>query len=182
MQVRTTSLADVLVFVPAPHRDHRGFFTRTFDATVADAHGVDPASFLQDSQSRSSLGTLRGLHTRVGRGEAKLVRCARGAIHDVVVDARPGSPTFGRHETFRLDDEQFWHVYIPSGLLHGFQVLSEVADVCYRIDREHDPSEDRAVRYDDPDLAISWPLAVADISPRDAAAGSWAAYIESMSR
>jgi dTDP-4-dehydrorhamnose 3,5-epimerase len=98
------------------------------------------------------------------------------------VDARPGSPTFGRHETFRLDDEQFLHVYIPSGLLHGFQVLSDVADVCYRIDREHDPSEDRAVRYDDPDLAISWPLTVAEISPRDDAAGSWADLIESMSR
>jgi dTDP-4-dehydrorhamnose 3,5-epimerase len=182
MEVWTTSLADVLVFVPTPHRDHRGFFTRTFDAAVADAHGVDPTSFVQDSQSRSALGTLRGLHTRAGRGEGKLVRCARGAIHDVVVDARPGSPTFGQHETFRLDDEQFWHVYIPSGLLHGFQVLSDVADVCYRIDREHDPSEDRGVRYDDPDLGISWPLTVAEISPRDDAAGSWSDLIESVSR
>jgi dTDP-4-dehydrorhamnose 3,5-epimerase len=182
MQVRTTSLADVLVFVPTPHRDHRGFFTRTFDAAVADAHGVDPGSFLQDSQSRSTLGTVRGLHTRVGRGEAKLVRCARGAIHDVVVDARLGSQTFGRHETFRLDDEQFLHLYIPSGLLHGFQVLSDVADVCYRIDREHDPTQDRAVRYDDPDLAISWPLTVSEISPRDDAAGSWAQLIESLRR
>jgi dTDP-4-dehydrorhamnose 3,5-epimerase len=181
MEVRTTGLADVLVFVPTPHRDHRGFFTRTFDAAVATAHGVDPASFIQDSQSRSTLGTLRGLHTRGGRGEAKLVRCARGAIHDVVVDARPESRTLGRHESFRLDDEQFWHVYIPSGLLHGFQVLSEVADVCYRIDREHDPSEDRAVRYDDPDLAISWPLPVAEMSPRDTAAGSWADLVKGMS-
>jgi dTDP-4-dehydrorhamnose 3,5-epimerase len=182
MQVRTTSLADVLVLVPTPHRDHRGFFTRTFDAAVADAHGIDPASFMQDSQSRSSVGTLRGLHIRAGRGEGKLVRCARGAIHDVVVDARPGSPTFGRHEAFRLDDERFLHVYIPSGLLHGFQVLSDVADVCYRIDREHDPSEDRAVRYDDPDLGICWPLDVAEISPRDKAAGSWANLIESLTR
>ena len=106
MQVRTTSLAGVLVFVPSPHRDHRGFFTRTFDAGVAAEHGIVPAAFVQDSQSRSGLGTLRGLHTRAGRGEAKLVRCARGAIHDVVVDARPGSPTFGRHEAFRLDDER----------------------------------------------------------------------------
>jgi dTDP-4-dehydrorhamnose 3,5-epimerase len=180
MHVRTTSLADVLVFVPTPHRDRRGFFTRTFDAVVAAANGVDPASFVQDSQSRSNLGALRGLHTRAGQGEAKLVRCARGAVHDVVVDARPGSPTFGRQESFRLDDEQFWHVYIPSGLLHGFQVLSDVADVCYRIDREHDPSEDRAVRYDDRDLGISWPLPVAEISPRDDAAGSWAELIEAM--
>ena len=174
MHVRTTSLPGVLVFTPAPHRDQRGFFTRTFDAAVAAGHGIEPAAFVQDSQSRSSLGTLRGLHTRAGRGEAKLVRCARGAIHDVVVDARPESPAFGRHEAFRLDDEQFLHVYIPPGLLHGFQVLTELADVCYRIDREHDPSEDRAVRYDDPDLAITWPLPPAEMSARDTAAGSWA--------
>lgn len=179
MQVRTTSLAGVLVFEPTPHRDARGFFTRTFDAAVWADHGLDPAAFVQESQSRSGLGTLRGLHTRAGRGEAKLVRCARGAIHDVVVDARPESPSFGRHEAFRLDDEQFLHVYIPSGLLHGFQVLTELADVCYRIDRPHDPSEDRAVRYDDPDLAIDWPLPAAEMSPRDSAAGSWADLIAS---
>ncbi|MGH9112847.1 MAG: dTDP-4-dehydrorhamnose 3,5-epimerase family protein [Acidimicrobiales bacterium] len=174
MHVRTTTLAGLLVFVPTPHHDQRGFFTRTFDAEVATAHDVDPASFVQDSQSRSRQGVVRGLHLRTGQGEAKLVRCARGAVHDVVVDARPGSSTFGRHEAFRLDDEHFWHVYIPSGLLHGFQVLTDVADVCYRIDRAHDPSEDRAVRYDDPDLAIGWPLPVTDLSARDAAAGSWA--------
>jgi dTDP-4-dehydrorhamnose 3,5-epimerase len=179
VEVWTTSLAGVLVFEPAPHRDQRGFFTRTFDAGVAAGHGLDPAAFVQDSQSRSGHATLRGLHTRAGRGEAKLVRCARGAIHDVVVDARPGSPTFGRHEAFRLDDERFLHVYIPSGLLHGFQVLSDEADVCYRIDREHDPSEDRAVRYDDPELGISWPLPPAEMSPRDSAAGSWADLVGS---
>jgi len=180
MQVRSTSIAGVLVFVPTPHYDDRGFFTRTFDADVAAAHGLDPASFAQDSQSRSRSGVLRGLHVRSGRGETKLVRCARGAIHDVVVDARPDSSTFGRFETFRLDDEEFWHLYIPQGLLHGFQVLTEYADVCYRIDRPHDPSEDRAVRYDDPHLSITWPLQVTEISPRDAAAGSWAELMKGM--
>jgi dTDP-4-dehydrorhamnose 3,5-epimerase len=172
--MRTTSLAQVMVFLPAPHHDDRGFFTRTFDAEVAAVHGLDPASFVQDSQSRSRRGVVRGLHGRSGEGEAKLVRCARGAVHDVVVDARPGSPTFGRHEAFRLDDEQFWHLYIPPGLLHGFQALTDQADVCYRIDRGHDPTEDVAVRFDDPDLAIAWPLAVTAISERDAAAGTWA--------
>ena len=174
MDVRTTSLTGVLVFVPTPHCDDRGFFTRTFDAAVAAAHGVDACAFVQDSQSRSRRGVLRGLHGRSGDGESKLVRCARGAVHDVVVDARPGSPSFGRHAAFRLDDEQFWHLYIPAGLLHGFQVLTEEADVCYRIDREHDPGEDRGVRHDDPDLAISWPLPVSSMSARDRAAGSWA--------
>jgi dTDP-4-dehydrorhamnose 3,5-epimerase len=175
--MRTTSLAGVMVFVPTPHHDHRGFFTRIFDADVAARHGVDAASFLQDSQSRSRQGVVRGLHGRDGDGEAKLVRCAHGAVHDVVVDARPGSPTFGRLEAFRLDDEQFWHLYIPPGLLHGFQALTD-ADVCYRIDRPHDPFEDIAVRYDDPDLAIDWPLPVTTVSDRDAAAGTWAALLD----
>lgn len=151
---------------PRPSRS-QGILHPHVHAAVTTAHGVDPASFVQDSQSRSNLRALRGLHTQAGRGEAKLVRCARGAIHDVVADARPGSPTFARHEPVQLDDEQFWHVFIPSGLLHGFQALSDVADVCYRIDGKHDPRENRAVRYDDPDLAISWPLPVAEMSPRD---------------
>lgn len=173
MHVETTDLPDVLLFCPSPHRDERGLFTRTFDAAVAAAHGLDPASFVQDSQSRSAHGTLRGLHGRAGSGEAKLVRCARGTILDVVVDARPGSPTYGRHEAFWLDDEQFHVLHVPRGFLHGFQVLSEVADICYRIDRAHDPAEDVSVRYDDPDLAISWPLPVEALSARDRAAGSW---------
>jgi dTDP-4-dehydrorhamnose 3,5-epimerase len=173
MRVESTELGDVLLFRPSPHRDDRGFFTRTFDADVAAAHGLDPATFVQDSQSRSAHGTLRGLHGRGGDGEAKLVRCARGAILDVIVDGRPGSPTYGRHQAFRLDDEQFWMLYVPSGFLHGFQVLSEVADICYRIDRPHDPTEDLSVRYDDPDLAIAWPLPVDTLSPRDGSAGSW---------
>jgi dTDP-4-dehydrorhamnose 3,5-epimerase len=171
VRVHHTELAGVLMFEPTPHYDDRGFFTRTFDREVAEAHGV--GEFLQDSQSRSRLGTVRGLHGRGRQGETKLVRCARGAVHDVLVDARPGSPTFGRHETFRLDDDRFLHLYVPAGLLHGFQALTDQVDVCYRIDRAHDPAEDLAVRYDDPDLAINWPLPVTAISPRDLGAGSW---------
>ncbi|HEU5035695.1 MAG TPA: dTDP-4-dehydrorhamnose 3,5-epimerase [Nocardioides sp.] len=173
MLAERTELEDVLVFRPAPHRDERGFFSRTFDAAVATANGLDPAGFVQDSQSRSTGGTLRGLHGRGGAGEAKLVRCARGAILDVVVDARAGSPTFGRHLAVRLDDEELCTLYVPRGFLHGFQVLSDVADICYRIDRPHDPTEDLSVRYDDADLAIEWPLPVTTLSPRDHAAGSW---------
>lgn len=173
MLVRTTSIDGVLLFVPTPHHDSRGLFTRTFDATIVAEHGIDPNSFVQDSQSRSAQGVLRGLHGRSGRGEAKFVRCAHGAVSDVVVDARPDSPTFGRHEMFRLDDETFAHLYIPPGMLHGFQALTPIADVCYRIDRPHDPREDIAVRYDDPTLAIDWPLPVTEISARDLSAGPW---------
>ena len=173
MRVESTDLSDVLLFRPSPHRDERGFFTRTFDADVAAAHGLEPATYVQDSQSRSTLGTVRGLHGRGGDGEAKLVRCARGAILDVLVDARPTSPTYGRHQVFRLDDEDFCLLHVPRGFLHGFQVLTDEADICYRIDRPHDPTEDLSVRYDDPELAITWPMAARGLSPRDRSAGSW---------
>ncbi|OLS97463.1 dTDP-4-dehydrorhamnose 3,5-epimerase [Pseudonocardia sp. CNS-004] len=173
MHVRETGIAGLLVFEPSPHRDARGWFSRTFDADVARGAGVDPHAFLQDSQSRTVRAGLRGLHGRVGRGESKLVRCARGAIFDVVVDARPGSPTFGRVETFRLDDENMTSIYIPRGCLHGFQALAE-ADTCYRIDAPHDPAEDVTVRYDDPDLAVGWPLPVSVMSDKDRAGQPWA--------
>ncbi|MDG5771112.1 dTDP-4-dehydrorhamnose 3,5-epimerase family protein [Mycolicibacterium fortuitum] len=177
MRIEQTRLPGVAVLIPRPHRDDRGFFTRTFDAEVFDDWRGVPgtaAAFIQDSQSRSARGVIRGLHGRRGRGEAKLVRCANGAVHDVLVDARPDSPTFGQHESFTLDDSDFRHLYVPPGLLHGFQALTTTADVCYRIDRGHDPAEDLAVAHDDPDLAIVWPLPTTLISPRDAAAGSWA--------
>lgn len=177
MRIEAAELAGVAVLTPEPFRDDRGLFTRTFDAVLFDewlgAPGTS-ASFIQDSQSRSGRGVIRGLHGRGGRGEAKLVRCANGAVLDVLVDARPDSPTFGRHESFTLDDNDFRHLYVPPGMLHGFQALTETADVCYRIDRPHDPTMDLAVRYDDPDLAIDWPLPVSVVSTRDAAAGSWA--------
>jgi dTDP-4-dehydrorhamnose 3,5-epimerase len=175
VRVAETDLADVLLFLPTPHRDERGLFTRTFDTAIAAEHGLTPEAFIQDSQSRSGFGVLRGMHGRSGRGEAKLVRCAHGAVHDVLVDNRRDSPTYGRHAAFRLDDVDFAHLYVPPGFLHGFQALTEIADVCYRIDAPHDPAEDIAVRYDDPDLAIEWPLPVSIISDRDAAAGSFAA-------
>ncbi|GAA5091701.1 dTDP-4-dehydrorhamnose 3,5-epimerase [Nocardia iowensis] len=176
MRIEQTELADVLVLVPDPYRDERGLFTRTFDAVEFDTYLDMPgaaAAFQQDSQSRSAGGVIRGLHGRIGRGEAKLVRCAHGAVYDVLVDIRRGSPTFGRQQAFRLDDETFRHLYVPPGFLHGFQALTATADVCYRIDRPHDPAEDIGVAYDDPDLAIAWPLPVTVVSARDAAAGSW---------
>ncbi|RDI55803.1 dTDP-4-dehydrorhamnose 3,5-epimerase [Nocardia mexicana] len=178
MRIEGAELADVLVLTPDPFRDDRGVFTRTFDAAEFDARlGVRgaAASFVQDSQSRSVRGVVRGLHGRAGRGEAKLVRCAHGAVHDVLVDIRPSSPTFGHRQQFLLDDNDFRHLYVPPGFLHGFQALTETADVCYRIDRAHDPAEDLAVAFDDPELAIAWPQPVTAVSDRDRAAGSWAA-------
>jgi dTDP-4-dehydrorhamnose 3,5-epimerase len=169
MQYSETSITGVVVFTPSPHWDERGFFTRTFDADVMSKAGVAPDSFVQDSLSRSRKGVVRGLHVRTGLGEAKLVRCSSGAVFDVVVDLRPGSPTYGRWESFDLDGDVQNSVYIPPGCAHGFQALTEPADTSYRIDREHDPSEDLTIAYTDPDLAIPWPLPVELVSGRDAA-------------
>jgi dTDP-4-dehydrorhamnose 3,5-epimerase len=176
VRIDRTDLADVLVLVPQPFRDDRGLFTRTFDDEILDTHFGAPgfsASFVQDSQSRSAKGVIRGMHGRSGRGEAKLVRCANGAVHDVLIDIRRNSPTFGQQQAFLLDDNDFRHLYVPPGFLHGFQALTATADVCYRINRQHDPSEDLAVAYDDPELSIDWPLPVSVVSTRDASAGSW---------
>lgn len=182
MRIEQTHLADVVVLAPQPSRDERGLFTRTFDAAIFDDYIGTPgasATFVQDSQSRSVQGVVRGMHGRSGRGEAKLVRCAHGAVHDVLVDIRRNSPTFGKQQAFLLDDNDFRHLYVPPGFLHGFQALTPVADVCYRIDRPHDPREDIGVAYDDPDLRIGWPRSVTVVSARDAQAGSWKELLES---
>jgi len=170
VQVTHTELPGVVVFEPTPHRDHRGFFTRTFDASMARAGGVDPDAFVQDSMSRSRRGVVRGLHVRVGLGEGKLVRCSSGAVFDVVVDLRPGSPAFGQWISLDLDGEAQRSVFIPPGCAHGFQALTEPADTSYRINREHDPTEDLTIAHDDSTLAIPWPLEVTAMSEADARA------------
>ena len=168
--IHSRSIAGVLLFRPTPHVDERGFFCRTFDADVARSVGIDPCAFAQDSISRSARGVVRGLHLRRGDGEAKLVRCSYGTIFDVVIDLRPGSPTYRNWESFELRDDEQTSLYIPAGCAHGFQALTPVADVSYRIDRSHDPSEDLTVAFDDPELAIPWPLPVAAMSLRDRSA------------
>jgi dTDP-4-dehydrorhamnose 3,5-epimerase len=165
-------IAGAFLFRPTPHADQRGFFSRTFDAEAARSVGIDPAGFSQDSLSRSARGVIRGMHTRRGRGESKLVRCSYGMVLDVVVDLRVDSPTFRNLETFELRDTEQVSLYIPAGCAHGFQALTDPADVAYRIDRPHDPSEDVAIAFDDPDLAIPWPLPPAMLSDRDRAAPS----------
>jgi dTDP-4-dehydrorhamnose 3,5-epimerase len=169
-----------LLFTPSPFRDERGFFCRTFDAEVMRAAGIDPNAFAQDSLSRSSQGVVRGLHLRGGDGEAKLVRCSFGAIFDVVVDLRPTSPTFRNWQSFELRDDEQISLYIPVGCAHGFQALTSTADVFYRIDRPHDPAEDIAIAFDDPELGISWPLPVAVMSQRDRLALPVAAAIKQL--
>ena len=167
-------IAGAMLFRPTPHVDERGFFCRTFDTEVMRAAGIDPAAFSQDSLSRSMCGVVRGLHIRRGEGEAKLVRCSYGAIFDVVIDLRPASPTQGNWEGFELRDEDQVSLYVPAGCAHGFQARTTPADVSYRIDRPHDPAEDVSIAFDDPELAIPWPLPVAAMSERDRLAPSLA--------
>jgi dTDP-4-dehydrorhamnose 3,5-epimerase len=170
-------IAGALLFVPDPHRDERGFFSRTFDADITREAGIDPAGFVQDSLSRSARGVVRGLHARAGLGEAKLVRCSYGAIFDVIVDLRPSSPTYRNWESFDLRDTEQVSLYIPAGCAHGFQALTEPADVSYRIDRAHDPREDVSIAFDDPELAIPWPIPVTTMSRRDQRAQTLAAAL-----
>ena len=163
-----------LLLRPSPHVDDRGFFCRTFDAEVLRGAGLDPAAFIQHSQSRSVRGVVRGMHVRRGDGEAKLVRCSSGAVFDVVVDLRPASPTYRNWQSFELRDDEQTTLYVPASCAHGFQALTDIADVYYMIDRAHDPSEDVSIAFDDPDLAIPWPLPVTIMSSRDRLAPSLA--------
>ena len=172
--IEVPRITGAILFKPTPHVDERGFFCRTFDAAVMRAAGVDPHSFVQDSLSRSALGVVRGLHLRGGRGEAKLVRCSYGAVFDVIVDLRPTSPTYRNWESFELRDDEQVSLYVPAGCAHGFQSLTQPADVSYRIDREHDPADDLSIAYDDPELGIPWPLPVSGMSERDRRAPSLA--------
>jgi dTDP-4-dehydrorhamnose 3,5-epimerase len=165
--VPVPEIVGAFLFEPTPHVDERGFFSRTFDAEVARSVLIDPDAFVQDSLSRSRRGVVRGMHLRAGRGEAKLVRCSYGRVFDVVVDLRPGSSTYRNIRFFDLSGDTQVTLYVPAGCGHGFQALTDPADVSYRIDRPHDPSEDVSIAFDDPELAIPWPLPVELVSERD---------------
>ncbi|MFN2418500.1 MAG: dTDP-4-dehydrorhamnose 3,5-epimerase [Candidatus Limnocylindria bacterium] len=161
-----TQLDGPILLQPTVHGDARGFFVETF---VSDAHraaGID-AEFVQDNHSRSARGTLRGLHFQRRPGQPKLVRVARGSIWDVVVDLRPASETFGRYEAFELDDVDHRQIYVPIGFAHGFCVTSDEADVTYKVGSAYDAGEERGVAWDDPDLAIPWPVPRPILSDRD---------------
>ncbi len=169
-RVEPWSIQDVRILTPEPFRDHRGFFVRTLSTATLAAAGIDPGSFVEESQSRSRHGVLRGLHGRRALSEGKLVRCSYGQVFEVILDLRPWSSTFLQHDSLILDDAAHRQVWVPPGLVHGFQVLSEVADICYRMDAVHEPGLDVTVAFDDPELAIAWPLPDPIVSDRDAAA------------
>jgi dTDP-4-dehydrorhamnose 3,5-epimerase len=156
MQRLPTRLPSLVLLAPHVHGDARGFFMETYRADAWAAEGV-PTDFLQDNHSRSRRGTLRGLHFQTHPGQAKLVRCARGRVLDVVVDLRRGSPTFGEWEGFELDDEAGHQLFIPVGFGHGFCVLSETADFVYKCTAYYDAATEKGIRFDDPDVGVEWP-------------------------
>jgi dTDP-4-dehydrorhamnose 3,5-epimerase len=161
-----TRLPGLVLVEPLVHRDDRGFFLETYRADRLAELGVSE-EWVQDNQSRSTRGVARGLHVQLGGGQAKLVRCARGAVWDVAVDIRHGSPTYGQWESFRLDDASSHLLYVPIGFAHGFCTLSEEADVVYRCSAYYDLALEVAIALDDPDLGIEWPLGETVRSDRD---------------
>jgi dTDP-4-dehydrorhamnose 3,5-epimerase len=169
MRLIETSLPGLAVVEPRVHADDRGFFLESFRADRLAELGIRD-EWVQDNHARSVRGVLRGMHFALPPGQVKLVRCARGAIMDVCVDIRVGSPTFGRWEAVRLDDEALRELYVPVGFAHGYVVLSEVADVCYRCSSYYDPALEREISAHDPDLRIAWPDMPLALSDRDRAA------------
>jgi dTDP-4-dehydrorhamnose 3,5-epimerase len=170
-----TSLDGARLLKPVVHGDARGFFLESFRAeALADIE------FVQDNQSRSRHGILRGMHFQPG--QAKLVRCVRGAIFDVIVDIRVGSPSFAQWEGFELNDETHHQLLVPDGFAHGFCVLSEVADVVYKVSAYYDPTAEGGFKFDDPAVGIEWPLApdAMSVSARDAQAPTLAQVAPSL--
>jgi dTDP-4-dehydrorhamnose 3,5-epimerase len=169
MKVEPTALPEVMVVTPDVYRDSRGFFLETYHARKYREAGIE-ATFVQDNLSRSARGTLRGLHAQRRRPQGKLIRVVEGEICDVTVDIRRGSPTFARWVAVRLSGENLRQCYVPPGFAHGFCVLSDIAVVEYKCTEFYDPADEIGVIWNDPDLAIEWPIAEPTLSAKDAAA------------
>jgi dTDP-4-dehydrorhamnose 3,5-epimerase len=161
-----TQIDGLVVVEPEVHGDERGFLVETFRDETWRELGVD-AELVQDNHSRSVRNTLRGLHFQTTPGQAKLVRCLRGRVWDVAVDLRRDSPTFGRWEGYELDDETHRQLYVPVGFAHGFCVLSEIADVHYRLSSYYDAATESGIAWDDPDVGVEWPVNEPLLSDRD---------------
>lgn len=170
MKVVETAIPGVVVVEPRVFGDHRGFFLESYNRRAFAELGLD-RDWVQDNHSRSRRGVLRGLHYQLGRPQAKLVRAVVGAVFDVVVDIRRGSPTFGRWVGAELSAENHRMLLAPRGLAHGFVVLSEAAEFLYKVDDFHAPDEERSIAWNDPAIGIEWPLPGGMdpiLSPKDA--------------
>lgn len=169
MKFIETSLPGVLLIEPQVFADDRGFFMETYHFDRFRAHGID-ATFVQDNHSRSARGVLRGLHYQEPQPQGKLVRCTRGALFDVAVDIRVGSPTFARWFGAELSESNRLMLWVPPGFAHGFCALTDDADLVYKCTALYSRENDRAILWSDPDIGIDWPVSAPRLSPKDAAA------------
>ncbi len=177
MRFIPTSLPGVVIVEPDVHRDTRGYFLETFHAAKYAAAGI-AASFVQDNHSSSMRNTLRGLHLQLRKPQGKLVRVVEGEIWDVAVDVRADLPTFGQWTSAVISAENFRQIYVPPGCAHGFCVLSETAAVQYKCTELYDPADEVGIAYDDPDLAIAWPVTDPVLSARDQRHGRLADLVD----
>lgn len=168
MKITPTDLPEVLIIEPDVHRDDRGFFLETWHAEKYAALGLE-ARFVQDNHSGSTRGILRGLHAQLTHPQGKLIRCSLGELYDVAVDIRVGSPRFGQSVGVELAADDFQQLWIPEGFAHGFCVVSETAELQYKCTDLYDPSGEITVAWNDPALAIAWPIDAPLLSPKDAA-------------
>ena len=168
MKIIHTNLPGVVVFEPKRFGDSRGFFLETSRDDLLKEVGINE-SFVQDNHSRSTKGVLRGLHYQLVQPQGKLVRVARGAVYDVAVDVRHGSPTFGQWYGTTLDEESMRMMYVPPGFAHGFVVLSEIADFIYKCTNYYHPQSEQGIAWNDPELDIQWPLRDVSLSDKDQA-------------
>lgn len=167
MRVVETALPGVLIIEPAVFKDSRGFFKETFQAERYREAGIE-LEFVQDNHSRSGRGVLRGLHFQVAKPQGKLVSCTQGAVFDVAVDVDPKSITFGTHVGIELTEDNHRQFWIPPGYAHGFCVLSATAEFQYKCTDFYDPSDQGGVIWNDPDIAIEWPIDQPLLSDKDA--------------
>ncbi len=164
MKYTKTAIADVILIEPKVFGDERGYFVETFRADTFEAETGIKTDFVQDNESRSGYGVLRGLHYQLPpHAQSKLVRVIEGLVLDVAVDIRKGSPTFGQHVCMELSAENKHQLFIPRGFAHGFVVLSETAIFSYKVDNYYSPECDRGIKFDDPQLGIDWKIAASEL-------------------
>jgi dTDP-4-dehydrorhamnose 3,5-epimerase len=176
-----TEIPGVVLAQPDVHRDDRGFLLESYHRSRYEEGGID-AVFVQDNHSKSVRGTLRGLHMQLVRPQGKLARVIRGSVWDVAVDVRRGSPAFGRHVAVELSAENHLQLYVPPGLAHGFVVTSEIAEFEYKCSDFYHPESEISIAWNDPELAIPWPIAEPILSAKDRDAPSLADLMEQLPR
>lgn len=177
MKITRLDIPELVVFQPNVYQDERGFFLESFRSS-AFQEAVAPLEFVQDNHSQSVKNTLRGLHFQSTPGQGKLVRCTKGRVWDVAVDVRPASPTFRKWCALELSEENFLSLYIPVGFAHGFAVLSEVAEVQYKCTSYYNGKTERGIAWNDPEIAVAWPVKQPLLSPRDQALPTLSQWLE----